>query len=174
MRRATGWDRAPKFVVTLPVQAVFPETTPSDRPPAVGQGAQPAIGPDSLRALRVLVIDDEADARELVATVLRSHGAEVLIATSVEQAVELIERCSPTILVSDIGMPGTDGYTLLRRLRELDGNGAKIRAIALTAYAREEDRRRALDAGFQRYLAKPVEPEALVRMVGSLAQSARD
>ncbi len=169
-----GVGQGAKFVVTLPVQAVFPETTPSDRPPAVGQGAQPAIGPDSLRALRVLVIDDEADARELVATVLRSHGAEVLIATSVEQAVELIERCSPTILVSDIGMPGTDGYTLLRRLRELDGNGAKIRAIALTAYAREEDRRRALDAGFQRYLAKPVEPEALVRMVGSLAQSARD
>ena len=74
------------------------------------------------------------------------------------------------VLISDIGMPGEDGYTLLRRVRALGTAAAPIPAIALTAYAREEDRKRALEAGFQTYLAKPVEPEALVRRVGELAQ----
>jgi CheY-like chemotaxis protein len=103
-----------------------------------------------------------------VAIVLRGRGAEVRIATSVEQAVALFEDRPPMVLVSDIGMPVLDGYGLLQRLRSLGPAAAQVPAIALTAYARQEDRRRALEAGFQGYLSKPVEPDALVRVVSRL------
>jgi CheY-like chemotaxis protein len=117
--------------------------------------------------------DDEADARDLVATVLRTHGAEVATVSSVEQALELLAKGSPRVLVSDIGMPGADGYELIRRLRALAIPSAQVPAIALTAYAREEDRRRAIEAGFQTHVAKPVEPDELVRVVAGLAQAVR-
>jgi CheY-like chemotaxis protein len=113
----------------------------------------------------VLVVDDEPDARDLVATVLRLHGAEVTLAESADQALASLDLATPMVLVSDIGMPVTDGYALIRRVRARDTPDANIPALALTAYAREEDRRRALEAGFHAYLAKPVDPEVLVRMV---------
>jgi PAS domain S-box-containing protein len=159
------------FVVTLPVQAVFPERVDSDRlTPTSAAASRLSLAPNSLSGVLVLVIDDERDARDLVAVVLRAQGANVLVAASAEAALEVLKDHSPTVLISDIGMPLTDGYALIGSVRALSTGAAKTPAIALTAYAREEDRRRALEAGFQSYLAKPVEPEALVRLVGALAQ----
>jgi CheY-like chemotaxis protein len=128
------------------------------------------LRPNSLVGVSVLVVDDEVDARELVGTLLHAHGADVMTAGSAAQAIELVEKQVPTLIVSDIGMPAMDGYALIDRVRLLS-RASKIPAIALTAYAREEDRRRALQGGFQAYLPKPVEPDALVRMVGDVART---
>jgi signal transduction histidine kinase/DNA-binding response OmpR family regulator len=160
-----GEGRGATFAVALPVQAVFPEVTAISRPHVTGEGARAATTPASLDGISVLVVDDEPDARDLVATVLRIHGAAVTLAESAEEALELLDVATHMVLVSDIGMPVTDGYSLIRRVRALDTATAKIPALALTAYAREEDRRRALEAGFHAYLAKPVDPQVLVRMV---------
>jgi signal transduction histidine kinase len=159
---SAGVDRGARFIVTLPVQAVY-EQAPSDAPRAVAANdrGRPL---QHLYGVRVLVVDDEEDARDLVATVLRAQGAEVTTASSAAQVMDLLSKTSPTVLISDIGMPETDGYELIRRVRTL----TSIPAIALTAYAREEDRRRALEAGFQAYVAKPVEPAELVRVVAAL------
>jgi signal transduction histidine kinase/ActR/RegA family two-component response regulator len=170
-RQAEGEGLGSTFVVTLPVQAVFPERVDSDRlTPTSAAASRLSLAPNSLSGVLVLVIDDERDARDLVAVVLRAQGANVLVAASAEAALEVLKDHSPTVLISDIGMPLTDGYALIGSVRALSTGAAKTPAIALTAYAREEDRRRALEAGFQSYLAKPVEPEALVRLVGALAQ----
>jgi signal transduction histidine kinase len=167
-----GRDLGATFTVTLPVQAVYEAAPPSTRPtPPTGERSQRAPDVTSLRGIAVLVVDDQPDTRELVATVLRSHGAEVTTAASAEDAVTLLGEHAPMILVSDVGMAQTDGYELIRRVRGLVTKAAAIPAIALTAYARDEDRRLALAAGFQAYLAKPVEPEALVRMVADLAST---
>ncbi len=164
---SAGVGRGARFTVSLPVQAVY---EPAPRGPTRPVAPNDEGGPlTRLNGVRVLVVDDEADARDLVATVLRAQGAEVTAASSAKQALELLSKTSPMILVSDIGMPETDGYELIRRVRALSGaNEAQIPAIALTAYAREEDRRRALQAGFQTYVAKPVEPAELVRVVAAL------
>ena len=164
-----GEGRGATFVVTLPVQAVFHEAVESSRPTPTGGAARASMSANSLGNTTVLVIDDEPDARELVATLLRAHGAEVMIASSVADAIALLTQRSPMVLISDIGMPGEDGYELIGRVRALGTKAAQVPAIALTAYAREEDRRRALAAGFQTYLAKPVEPDDLVRVVSELA-----
>ncbi len=164
-----GEGKGATFVVTLPVQAVFPEISEPPMPAAHVDGvATPAEGM-SLLHVRVLVVDDERDASSLVATVLRMHGAAVTVADTVERALEVLEAEPPTVLVSDIGMPGADGYELISRARALTTSASSIPALALTAYAREEDRRRALSAGFQMYLAKPADPDALVRAVHRLA-----
>jgi CheY-like chemotaxis protein len=164
---SAGVGRGARFIVTLPVQAVC-EQAPSDAPRAVA-GNDRGRPLQNLYGVRVLVVDDEEDARDLVATVLRAQGAEVTTASSAKQAVDLLAKSSPTVLISDIGMPETDGYELIRRVRTL----TPIPAIALTAYAREEDRRRALEAGFQAYVAKPVEPAELVRVVATLSDTSR-
>jgi CheY-like chemotaxis protein len=118
----------------------------------------------------VVVVDDEADARALVARVLQGCEADVRTAGSVDEALALIEADPPDVLVSDIGMPDQDGYALIRRVRALGpARGGAVPAIALTAYARAEDRMRAVLAGFRMHVAKPVEPAELITMVASLA-----
>jgi CheY-like chemotaxis protein len=107
----------------------------------------------NLEGVRVLVVDDEPDARSLIERLLQDCEATV-----------------PDILLSDIGMPKEDGYSLIRRIRNLSGNAGRVPAIALTAYARAEDRARALQAGYQLHLAKPVEPMKLIAMVASLVK----
>ena len=167
-----GEGKGAAFTLTLPVLAVLGESLePIRRPANDKQPLRELFGPDSLQDLRVLVIDDEPDARELVATVLRLRGAEVLIAASADQALELLEQNAPHVLVSDIGMPLTDGYALLRRIRARPHESAAIPAVALTAYAREQDRKLAFDAGFQAYLSKPVDPDALARLVAAVART---
>ncbi|HEV2801441.1 MAG TPA: PAS domain S-box protein [Pyrinomonadaceae bacterium] len=152
----------------LPLQWREPPTTDG------GTSAQQASGeqkcPGELSGLRVLVVDDEADTRELIAAVLASCGAHVIQAATAAEAFEQLERARPDVLISDIGMPEEDGYALLGRIRQLPPErGGAIPAAALTAYARTEDRVRALRSGFQIHVPKPVEPAELITVVATLA-----
>jgi CheY-like chemotaxis protein len=116
------------------------------------------------------VVDDEPDARELIATVLEQAGARAITAGGAEAALELLVSEHPDVLLSDIGMSGSDGYALMREVRGLPPEkGGSIPAAALTACSRAEDARQAIDSGFQRHVPKPVEPEALVAQVAALA-----
>ncbi|WP_242038501.1 ATP-binding protein [Chroococcidiopsis sp [FACHB-1243]] len=124
-----------------------------------------------LNGLRILVVDDEVDAQILVRTWLEECGAEITVVNSVDEAIEVLKRSKPDVLISDIGMPDKDGYVLIRHVKQIEAETrVKIGAIALTAYAREEDRSQALQAGFQLYLTKPVEPNQLIVAIASLAQ----
>ncbi len=118
----------------------------------------------------MLVVDDEPDTRELLRTVLEAGGVEVAAAASAEEALDLIGAARPHVLVFDIGMPVVDGYELIGRVRGLPlEHGGKAPAIALTAYARVEDRLRALAAGYQMHITKPVDPSELVAAIARLA-----
>ncbi|MBD2437759.1 PAS domain-containing protein [Nostoc sp. FACHB-110] len=124
-----------------------------------------------LTGVKVLVVDDEIDARELVIAVLEQYGAEVLAVTSAAEVLASLEWFQPQVLISDIGMPEMDGYTLLQRIRSLpDAQGGQIGAIALSAYARMEDQQRSLAAGFQHHICKPLDLDKLVQTVFELAQ----
>ena len=122
-----------------------------------------------LTGVRVLVVDNEADARALVATVLERCGAHVTMASSAQEAIRRIGEDRPDVLLSDIAMPGKDGYDLIRELRRLERMGPPIPAAALTAFATATDRARALLAGYQAHLPKPVEPSELAAVVAALA-----
>ena len=123
----------------------------------------------SLAGTRILIVDDEEDARELIGHILRDHGAQVDMVASGEEALKRIESHPPDMLISDIGMPGLDGYTLVKSLRTSSPEAVQqIPAVALTAFARSEDRTRALLSGFQAHIAKPVEAAELVATVASL------
>jgi PAS domain S-box-containing protein len=122
--------------------------------------------------LRILCVDDEEDSRELLNHVLNSCGAKVSVANSAEEAFRLIKHQRFDVIISDIGMPEEDGFSLIKRVRELpEGQGGNVPAIALTAYARAEDRARALRSGFQMHIAKPIEPNKLIAVVANLALS---
>jgi PAS domain S-box-containing protein len=161
---SAGEGRGARFIVRIPIGAVAVSRPAGERPPEAARH-----GATTLRGLRVLVVDDEPDARELVSIVLRGAGAEVLHAATATEALTLIERDRPDVLISDIAMPGRDGYDLIREVRRSGDERAGLPALALTAYARHEDRERALAAGYHRYAAKPVDPEALTREVARLA-----
>jgi PAS domain S-box-containing protein len=128
------------------------------------------VGETDLSGMKVLVVDDELDARSLIQRLLQDCKADVITAASVAEALEIIVGEAPDVIVSDIGMPGEDGYGLIRRVRALQNGKSQIPAIALTAYARTEDRVKAINAGFQLHLSKPVEPVELVAMVNSLVK----
>src|SRR5262249_29468940 len=118
---------------------------------------------------RILVVDDDPDTSELLKTLLGTCGAEVRVAGSSAQALEIIDRWIPDVLVSDIGLPGEDGYAFIKRVRDrLPAEGGNVPAVALTAHARDEDRRLALEAGYQRHVAKPPDPSELVSVVSDL------
>lgn len=126
------------------------------------------------------MVDDNVDTLELVTIILGEYGTEVITAASATEAIEAITQgarsasaqLKPNILISDIAMPGVDGYSLIRKVRTLSSErGGQIPAIALTAYASEEERTRILDAGFQMHIPKPVEPSELVAVVAKLAQT---
>ncbi|HEX8914173.1 MAG TPA: hybrid sensor histidine kinase/response regulator [Humisphaera sp.] len=155
------------FTVELPAAPAVP-------PPSPGPDA---AAPDAaIAGLRVLVVDDEPDGRAVVRRLLEAYGAVVTTAGSAAEAIERFDRPGPPdVLVSDVGMPGDDGYALVRRLRaRAASRGGTVPAVALTAYASPADRERALAAGFQTHLAKPVEPGELVATVAAVAgRSAR-
>ena len=167
--RSGGEGSGSTFAIRLPVGGPATEDETVAPVPAATVSRASLTGLPSLRGLRVLVVDDEADARELLGVILRGKGADVDAASSVAEGMALLEAEPPDVLVSDISMPEADGYELIRRLREREGDGALTPAIALTAYARERDRERALASGFQLHLAKPVEPDDLVLAVANLA-----
>ena len=159
-----GIGKGSTFTVRIPMRTAMRRADDRGAMGGVAVGAEPG---GELRGVTVLVVDDEADARDLFAAILRQHGAVVHTAASVHDALESVETFRPAVLVADIGMPGEDGYSLIRRLRS--GTQADMPAVALTAYARPEDRRRALDAGFEMHLPKPVEPIELISAVADLA-----
>jgi signal transduction histidine kinase len=164
------------FTVRLPVAvlagAAAEPASAREADPA-GIAAKSADAPGALAGLKVLVVDDEAGVREVLPAVLGRYGARVETAASTPEALAALARSRADVLVADIGMPEEDGYALIRQVRALPGDVAEIPALALTAYASDGDRRRALAAGFAMHLAKPVEPGALAAAVAALARPAR-
>ena len=152
-----GKGHGATFTVILPAKAA--ETTARKR-----KSKQIARAVSSLNGLQLLVVDDEPDARELLALVLQQEGAFVTTAGSAQEALQVLQTSSPDVLISDIAMPGVSGYVLLGKLREMERQQKRhhVPAIALTAYAREEDRKQALEAGFEMHLSKPIESEKLI------------
>jgi hypothetical protein len=126
-----------------------------------------------LPGLKVLVVDDEADARSLLTAILVQSGADTKTAGSMSEALSLLNEWRPDVLVSDIGMPNGSGYDLIREIRNPRTETPKVPAVALTAYARPEDRNRALSAGFENYVAKPVEPDQLLATIAGLVQPSK-
>ena len=168
---SAGEGQGATFCIELPVMVVrAPEPPPSrDNPRRVEETTVDMDHP-SLDGITVLVIDDEPDARDLLQRILEECGARVLLAGSVAEGIEVVRRERPDMLVSDIGMPGEDGYELIRKVRALKPDeGGRTPAAALTAFARAEDRTRALRAGYQTHVAKPIEPTELTAVVASLA-----
>ena len=131
---------------------------------------------ETLNGVNVLAVDDEPDAREILGLVLRAAGAGVRILSSADEALSEYIREKPHIIVSDIGMPGKDGISLIKEIRKLENGVKQVPAIAVTAFAHDEDYRRSINSGFQAHLAKPVDPETLISMIGSLlpAQSSHN
>ncbi|MGB8507463.1 MAG: ATP-binding protein [Pyrinomonadaceae bacterium] len=169
-----GEGRGATFVVELPLMPTFIATDdalPADEKGGVsGRGASSSI----LHGLRVLVVDDEPDTLDLISLILRQHGAVVTPASSAAEAFEAFEHARPDVLLSDIGMPVEDGYSLLRRLHALDADGdgsvVSIPAVALTAYAGEADRAQAAAAGFQLHVPKPIDASQLVAAIAGLTR----
>ncbi|MEO7742363.1 MAG: ATP-binding protein [Usitatibacter sp.] len=174
--QSAGQGQGATFVVLLPLTAVHrasmqdARTHPRSAPASMVLDFEPL----DLSGITALVVDDQPDACELVARVLGECGAQVITASSARQALQLLVDRRPDVLVSDIGMPEMDGYELIRRVRALDARGGgRTPAIAMTAFARSEDRTRALQSGFQVHLAKPVEPSELIATVASVVARER-
>ncbi len=170
--KSAGEGQGSTFCVELPLMVVHPPEpeVPREHPRAPAAASAERFDHPSLDGLTVLVVDDEADARTLIKRVLEECGARVLLAASAAEGFEILRRERPSMIVSDIGMPGEDGYDFIRRVRKLPAaEGGRTPAAALTAFARAEDRTRALRAGYQTHVAKPVEPTELSAVVASLA-----
>ena len=170
--RSEGEGKGAEFVVEIPI-SIAAESAKLEEQGQDGRAASASsvAGMPSLEGLRILVVDDDADAREVVSAILSQAGAEVATASSAPQAIDLVDRWVPNVLISDIGMPQEDGYQLIRKLRaRLSDKSARIPAIALTAFARPQDRLKALSAGYQMHVPKPIEPIELVTVVASLTQ----
>jgi PAS domain S-box-containing protein len=167
-----GKGQGATFVVKLPIVPVYQKNNQEERVHPAARNTLPFFDcPERLDHLKVLVVDDESDTRELLRFGISQCGAEVMTAGSAQEALEAIAKDCPNILISDIGMPGEDGYELIRKVRALPAeNARKIPAIALTAYARTEDRLRAIRAGYQMHIPKPVELAELVAVIASLVQ----
>jgi len=172
-----GEGQGATFTVSLPLLPMRRERA-SDVPrvhPAAARDGSAAGCPPELSGLRVLLVDDEADSRDLLNLVLDSCGADVTMASSAAEAFETIKREKFDVIISDIGMPEEDGFSLIGKIRGLPNEqGGDVPAIALTAYARAEDRVQALRSGFQMHIAKPVESAELVVVVANLAGRMRN
>jgi PAS domain S-box-containing protein len=160
-----GLDQGATFTVRLPLL----EAPRAGLEGTAGAAADNGGAPVNLGGVRVLLVDDESDSRDFLGMALRQYGADVTAAATAEEAVSLVQRHRPDVLVSDIGMPGEDGYALIRRVRALGAEGGgQVPAAALTAYAKGEDTTRALSAGYQVHVPKPVEPSELAAAVATL------
>jgi signal transduction histidine kinase/ActR/RegA family two-component response regulator len=167
-----GEGKGATFIVRLPIARVSDGAGPGAAT-ANRRGAVIVAQGPSLDGLSVLVVDDDEESRHVVAAYLETHHATVLTAASAAEALALLQREHVDVLLADIAMPGEDGYGLLRKLRALGPSRVSaIPAAALTAYAREEDRQEALDAGFQKHLPKPIDVGSLVAAVAELGQVA--
>jgi signal transduction histidine kinase/ActR/RegA family two-component response regulator len=168
-----GLGTGSTFAVRLPLVATLPIGEEKQEEVATMVVAPSGVDPlADLTGARILVVEDNDDARRLLETILRRCGATVYAAENVDVALRILEKMRADILVSDIGLPGQDGYSLIRRIRLTEPETGRMPAIALTAYTRSVDRVRALAAGFQMHLAKPVEPSELTAAVKSLLTTA--
>jgi CheY-like chemotaxis protein len=154
-----GLGQGATFTVRLPLAPMTVETLPL--PLTGGQWPMPG----DLAGIRMLVVDDDADTREMLGTLLGAAGAQVYQAASVAEGLRLAREVSPDVLVSDIAMPDQDGYALLRELRSRSAHSVPRVAIVLTAQASRADRERALAAGFDRYVAKPFDPRLFIELI---------
>jgi len=168
--KSAGENQGATFIIELPM-AVIQNANGDALEHAAGiSGAGEAIELPMLQGVRVLVVDDEPDAREMLKRVLERRQAKVVMAGNGMQALDVLRQERPDVIVSDIGMPDLDGYEMIRLVRSLPGeHGGRTPAIALTAFARSEDRRRAMLAGFQVHIAKPVEAAELIATVANLS-----
>jgi CheY-like chemotaxis protein/two-component sensor histidine kinase len=162
------------FTVKLPVMAVSRSmeqlVRQSQQLAAAGASASMAFDcPPDLSGIKVLAVDDEPDARILLKTMFEQCGAEIETCTSAAEALDMLAEYKPDVLVSDIGLPGEDGYSLIRKIRASEtGTGKRLPAVALTAFARTEDRYQALAAGYNMHVPKPVEPAELALVISRL------
>ncbi len=158
-----GKDQGSRFTVSLPLIAPVPAI------PELGEAPETRILPEAARflsGLHILVVDDDEDTLELIQAALGKYHARVTAVTSAGEALATLELAEPDVLISDIGMPGTDGYELIKQIRSFGLSTSRtLPAVAITAYAKDEDRDRALASGYQRYLAKPIELEELITAV---------
>jgi CheY-like chemotaxis protein len=174
-----GEGHGSSFIVTLPLAVSATASDASkegdkNRPPAESVISAARHG-GSLAGMRILVVDDEIDARDILILILTQSGAEVRAVGSSQDAQRSIAEWQPDLLISDIAMPDGDGLTLIRCVRKLPlDKGGGIPAIALTAYARDDDRLKAIEAGFHTHLAKPVEPLKLIAVVTTVTGRARN
>ncbi len=162
---SAGEGKGSTFTVKIPVVEKAEDNVTSNSPLCS------SAPHSSLNNVQVLVVEDNPESRDYIKIVLEQAGANVTDVASVSEAMAYLEQTSPDVLVSDIAMPGEDGYQLIRKLRDLEQQGQQIPAIALTAYARQEDRLQALEAGFQLHVSKPVEPTHLVAAVAQLVET---
>jgi signal transduction histidine kinase/CheY-like chemotaxis protein len=163
---SAGSGQGTAFIVTLPTSGPAGETA------RISNGEQHGSEP-RLDGVRVLVVDDEEDTRELIGRALEDRGAHITLASNSQDAIQILQRADIDVLLADIAMPGDDGYSLIRQIRSSETSLSSIPAGAVTAHARDEERSQALAAGFQMHLAKPVEPGEIVRMVDHLAHDRR-
>ncbi len=165
---SAGAGEGAVFTVTLPL-APIQIARPDLVHPLAGEKRR-VRAKARLDGLRVLLVDDERDTLETLAFVLTDAGADVQTCNSAKAALEILKSWNPAVLVSDIGMPEEDGYELIRKVRSLPAEqGGRIPALALTAYARVEDRMRVLSAGFQMHVPKPIQPDELITVVSSIS-----
>jgi CheY-like chemotaxis protein len=168
---SAGEGQGATFRVRLPLMIVHPDALPTPREHPSTERREPLRPLSGLTDIRVLAIDDEEDALTLLRVVLEAAGAEVTTVASPESALERIAAVKPHVLVIDLGMPEVDGFELIRRIRTSDDPAVRnVPATALTAFARSEDRTKALRSGFEMHLSKPVDPGELVASVATLAR----
>ena len=166
--KSPGEGQGATFIVHLPLTILEAKAESANRVhPTHAAAEEPSLLP-SLAGVHALVVDDEADARDLIQRVLKEQGATVSVAASGAEAMRIMETSELDILISDVGMPDMDGYQLMRRVRASEPKGRRIPALALTAFARAEDRKRALLAGYQSHVAKPVDMAELVIVIAGL------
>jgi CheY-like chemotaxis protein len=170
--RSEGLGKGATFRAALPIRAVEPK---APEPPSAAESDAVDQPTEALiRGLRVLVVDDDPDARELLEEVLAAQGVFVETAESAGSGFEALQRFRPDVLVSDIGMPGEDGYSFMQRIRRLSAaDGGSTPAIALTAYTRAEDRTKALAAGYSKHIGKPVNHDDLRAAIANLGRLGR-
>jgi signal transduction histidine kinase/CheY-like chemotaxis protein len=175
--RSPGEGKGATFAVRLPL-AIAKPVVDREREPRAHRGSPrhdvDGAVPPSLVGLRLLAVDDDQDSRDLIMTVLANAGAEVRVSASAAEALKIVQDWRPDVLISDIEMPGEDGYALIQKVRSLDAEGGgKVPAVALTAYGKAEDRRRSMSAGFSMHVPKPVDPTELVAIVQAATRGGR-